>query len=199
MQFADTVIDQLWEVWRISQVDKCEKSPHWWLGDGGPGPAPAYTHFTWMWTMASASSKANIGVALCIHVMLKHPIKLDSRQGEETIICLFYKNQQTSPIEPSSFQKNPSDMTCKHIPFLYQWSQPFQPENSFIFLFLPVQFSNLWEKACCCCCFFFFLINFLFFLFIFFNRTTFGVEKKIKSQCLFQRSSNKKDQSTANK
>lgn len=24
MQFADTVIDQLWEVWRISQVDKCE-------------------------------------------------------------------------------------------------------------------------------------------------------------------------------
>lgn len=62
MQFADTVIDQLWEVWRISQVDKCEKVC---TGDSGMGAqAPAYTHFTWMWTMASASSKANIGGAL---------------------------------------------------------------------------------------------------------------------------------------
>lgn len=62
MQFADTVIDQLWEVWRISQVDKCEKVR---TGDSGMGAqAPAYTHFTWMWTMASARSKANIGGAL---------------------------------------------------------------------------------------------------------------------------------------
>lgn len=44
MQFADTVIDQLWEVWRISQVDKCEKVR---TGDSGMGAqAPAYTHFT---------------------------------------------------------------------------------------------------------------------------------------------------------
>ena len=61
MQFADTVIDQLWEVWRISQVDKCEKVR---MADWIGGQAPAYTHFTWMWTMASASSKANIGGAL---------------------------------------------------------------------------------------------------------------------------------------
>lgn len=43
MQFADTVIDQLWEVWRISQVDKCDKVCSVDPGMGGPRPLHTLT------------------------------------------------------------------------------------------------------------------------------------------------------------
>lgn len=42
MQFADTVIDQLWEVWRISQVDKWERESAL-LAEIWGLTAPAYT------------------------------------------------------------------------------------------------------------------------------------------------------------
>lgn len=109
MQFADTVIDQLWEVWRISQVDKCEKVR---TGDSGMGAgAPAYTHFIWMWTMASASSKANIGGALVS--MLTHPKSWIIDKVRKLILCLFTQHQEAVRLNwPSLFHgKHLSNMT----------------------------------------------------------------------------------------
>lgn len=170
MQFADTVIDQLWEVWRISQVDKCEKVR---TGDSGMGHRPLHTLISLeceLWPLQVLRQILEVHFYPCnadpSQRAVKHKVK-------KLILCLFtqYQNQ------PDSTER-----------FLHgkNWYMTWQQfVNIFHFLFLlndlnmRILFLNKVEqsmkKACFC------------------SYSVIEQPWELKSQCLFKRSSNRND------
>lgn len=110
--------------------------------------------------------------------MLTHPKSWIKDKVRKLILCLFTQHQEPVQLNRAIFTWQiliKHDMTpiCKHFPFLYftQWSQPVHSTRIPDFFFNKVEQSV--RKACFC---------------------SYSLEHplELKSQCLFQRSSNKK-------
>lgn len=177
MQFADTVIDQLWEVWRISQVDKCEKVCTGDLGMGVHGPLHTHTSLECeLWPLQVLRQISEVHLYSCN----AETSRLDEKTSwGKRIVCLqnTYPYVQFNPTNHYIYIANRIDTWhvtpfCKHISdflLLLQWSQTVHSIG------IPVCYKveQSVKKAS--------------FVHIFKEQPL-----ELKSQCLFQRSSNEK-------
>lgn len=151
MQFADTVIDQLWEVWRISQVDKCEKVRTVTLG-WGLTPLHTLTSLQcelWPLQVLRQMSEMHLNP----HKGDPPPPRPDGGRGGWT--CSFLNRSHGRELI-----KHDMTPTCKHVSPSSQ-----RPSTGETDIFQTFLFSWAWvicEKACFCS---------------YSRRTTFGVAK----------------------
>lgn len=155
MQFADTVIDQLWEVWRISQVDKCEKVR---TGDSGMGLKPLHTLISLeceLWPLQVLRQMSEVHFYPCNADPSQRSIK---DKVKKLILCLFTQYQEAVELN-WAIGKNWSYMTwqkliihdmttvCKHFPFSFftQWSQPVDSTRT-PDIFFSIKLNNLWKR-----------------------------------------------------